>query len=248
VDFATNHPYTRAVAFRDRLFATLRAVRPVLEEPGILIVGSEVPNLLQPGAASTLVVSQDVDSGVPVDRHVAVKRRLGALRGLRASSEEPSILVPETGDLLEVNFVGIDPDRDPTDTYLLEDPELPLMVFGPLSLVTAGCVLEMEGARLPLPRPAGLVLEKLVTDRTGEKGDRDLLVALALLMTASPDDLLELETTYRRLRPELRHAARSNLTILSLMGPRAGMPDPRPERARVAELLRRLEAGEEDLP
>ncbi|MGA2766328.1 MAG: hypothetical protein ABSG17_23535 [Spirochaetia bacterium] len=29
-------------------------------------------------------------------------------------------------------------------------------------------------------RPAGLILEKLITDRSGEKGDRDLLVALAL--------------------------------------------------------------------
>ena len=35
---------------------------------GVLIVGSEVPNLLQPHAASTLVVSQDVDVALPVDR------------------------------------------------------------------------------------------------------------------------------------------------------------------------------------
>ncbi|MGH9336550.1 MAG: hypothetical protein ACRD21_22660, partial [Vicinamibacteria bacterium] len=64
---------------------------PVLEEPGVLIVGSEVPNLLEPGAASTLVVSQDVDVGVPVERHAAIKRRLDALHGLRPSSEEPSV-------------------------------------------------------------------------------------------------------------------------------------------------------------
>jgi hypothetical protein len=236
------------VAFRDRLFATLRAVRPVLEEPGVLIVGSEVPNLLQPGAASTLVVSQDVDIGVPVDRHEAVKGRLDVLSGFRPSAEEPSVLVPATGDMLEVNFVGMDPARDPGDTYLLEDPRLPLMVFGPLSLVRPGPVIEIEGTRLPLPRPAGLILEKLVTDRTGEKGDRDLLVALGLMMTASPDDLREAETTYRGLRPALRHAVRSNLTILSLMAPRPAMPDPRGERARIAELLRRLEAGEPDLP
>jgi hypothetical protein len=222
------------VAFRDRLFATLRAARPVLEEPGVLIVGSEVPNLLQPGAASTLVVSLDVDLAIPVERHAAVKRRLGTLTGLRPSPEEPSVLIPETGDLLELNFVGLDPGGDPAETYLLEDPELPLMVFGPLSLVTAGRVLEIEGARLPLPSPSGLILEKLLTDRTGEKGDRDLLVVLALLLTASPDDLAALEAGYRRLGPELRHAARSNLTILSLMGPRGGM--------------RRLEAGETDLP
>lgn len=223
-------------------------MRPLLEEPGVLIVGSEVPNLLQPGAASTLVVSQDVDIGVPVDRHAAVKRRVGALSEFRPSAEEPSVLVSRTGDLLEVNFVGMNPASDPTDTYLLEDPQLPLMVFGPLSLVKAGLLLEVEGVRLPLPRPAGLILEKLVTDRTGEKGDRDLLVALGLLMTASADDVSELVTTYRALAPELRYAVRSNLTILSLLTPRPGMPDPGPERARVVDLLRRLESGEVDLP
>ena len=142
----------------------------------------------------------------------------------------------------------MDPAGDPTETYLLEDPQLPLMVFGPLSLVKAGAVLEVEGIQLPLPRPAGLILEKLVTDRTGEKGDRDLLVALGLLMSARPADLLELVTTYRGLAPELRHAARSNLTILSLLAPRRGMPDPQPERVRVLDLLRRLETGEADLP
>lgn len=240
------------MAFRDRLFGTLRAVRPVLEEPGVLIVGSEVPNLLQPGAASTLVVSQDVDIGVPVACHAAVKRCVAALSGFRPSAEEPSVLVPEAADRLEVNFEGMDPGRDPGrdpgDTYVLEDPRLPLMVFGPLSLVRAGRVMEIEGARLPLPRPAGLILEKLLTDRTGEKGDRDLLVVLGLLMTASPEDLRELDLTYRELQPELRHVARSGLSLLSLMAPRSGMPDPRGERARVAELLRRLERGEPDLP
>jgi hypothetical protein len=46
------------VTFRERLVATIRAARPVLETEGVLVVGSEVPNLLEPGAASTLVVSQ----------------------------------------------------------------------------------------------------------------------------------------------------------------------------------------------
>jgi hypothetical protein len=96
-----------------------------------------------------------------------------------------------------------------------------------------------------VPRPAGLLLEKLVTDRTGEKGDRDLLVALGLLLTARPADLDELDGAYRRLRPELRHSVRSNLTVLSLIEARKGMPDPGPHRAAVAELLGRLERGEE---
>ncbi len=87
-----------------------------------------------------------------------------------------------------------------------------------------------------------------MTDRTGEKGDRDLLVALGLLMTAGPADLEELTAVYGRLRPELRHVVRSNLTVLSLLETRAGMPDPRPRRAAVAELLRRLERFEGGTP
>ena len=76
--------------FRQRLLATLRRLEPLFEEPGVMVVGSEVPNLLQPGVAATLVVSQDVDIGVPVSRHAALKRRLADLRGLHPSPDEPS--------------------------------------------------------------------------------------------------------------------------------------------------------------
>jgi hypothetical protein len=235
------------VAFRDRLVATIRAARPALESPGILVVGSEVPNLLEPGAAATLVVSQDLDIGVPVDRHAALKARLGELRAFKPSADEPSVWTPRSPELLELNFVGMDPAQDPAQAYVLDDDHLPLLVFGALSLVSPGTSIEIEGTRVSLPRPAGLLLEKLVTDRTGEKGERDLLVALALLTTIGHDDLEDLENAYRRLRPELRHAVRSNLTILSLLGPRTGMPDPEPRRADVVALLRRLEAGDPDL-
>jgi hypothetical protein len=103
--------------------------------------------------------------------------------------------------------------------------------------------LEIAGTRLRLPRPAGgLLLEKLVTDRTGEKGERDLLVALGLLIVAGPADIDELAAGYRRLRPELGHVVRSNLTLLSLLEPQPGMPDPQSRRADVERLLRRLEA------
>jgi hypothetical protein len=140
----------------------------------------------------------------------------------------------------------MDREQDPAEAYVLEDDRLPLLVFGALSLVEPGAPLEIEGTPVPLPRPAGLILEKLVTDRTGEKGERDLLVALGLLATSGPADLDELVESYRRLRPELRHAVRSNLTILSLLAPRAGMPDPGPRRGEVAELLRRLERAAPD--
>ena len=235
-------PILTLVAFRDRLVETIRAAGPVLETEGVLVVGSEVPNLLEPGAAATLTVSQDLNVGVPVDRHAAVKRRLGDLRAFEPSADEPSVWTPRSPDLLELNFVGMDPAQDPAEAYVLEDDRLPLLVFGALSLVVAGARIDVEGTRLSLLRPAGLLLEKLITDRTGEKGERDLLVALALLATAGPRDLDELEQAYRRLRPELRHAVRSNLTILSLLAPWDGMPDPRPWRAEVAVLMRRLEA------
>lgn len=236
------------MSFRDRLVATIRAARPVLESPGVLVVGSEVPNLMEVGAAATLVVSQDLDVGVPVERHAAVKARLAELDGFEPSGEEPSVWTPRLPQLLELNFIGIDAAQDPAEAYVLEDERLPLLVFGALSLVSRGAELQIEDTRVALPRPAGLLLEKLVTDRTGEKGERDLLVALGVLTTSSSDDLQELEQLYRRLRPELRHAVRSNLTILSLLAPRAGMPDPRPRRAQLAELLRRLEAADGEAP
>jgi hypothetical protein len=104
--------------------------------------------------------------------------------------------------------------------------------------------VSVEGLSVPVPRPAGLTLEKLVTDRTGEKGERDLLVALGLLMLAKPQDLDELVDVHRTLSPELRHTVRSNLTVLSLMKTHAHMPDPKVERARVAARLSRLDAAQ----
>jgi hypothetical protein len=237
-------PILPLVTFRDRLIATIRAARPVLESPGVLVVGSEVPNLLEAGAAATLVVSQDLDVGVPVRHHGALRERLGELRAFEPSAEEPSVWTPLSRDLLELNFVGIDPAQDPAEAYVFEDDRLPLLVFGALSLVSPGAEIELGGTRLTLPRPAGLLLEKLVTDRTGEKGERDLLVALGVLATSTPGDVDELEGLYRRLRPELRHAVRSSLTMLSLLAPRSGMPDPQPRRAAVAALLRRLETAD----
>jgi hypothetical protein len=238
-------PILVAVTFRDRLIATIRAARPVLESPGVLVVGSEVPNLLEPGAAATLVVSQDLDIGVPVSAHAGLRARLeGLARDFEPSADEPSVWTPRTAGLLELNFVGIDPAQDPAEAYVLDDDRLPLLVFGALSLVSRGGEVEIAGTRLALPRPAGLLLEKLVTDRTGEKGERDLLVALGVLAASTSGDLDELESLYRRLRPELRHAVRSNLTILSLLAPRSGMPDPEPRRAEVSALLRRLMAAD----
>jgi hypothetical protein len=238
--------YSCRVTFRERLLATLRAVEPILEVRGVLVAGSEVPNLLEAGAAATLVISQDVDLAIPIDVHDEVKARLDRITRLVPSSEEPSVWVPrpEARELIEVNFIGLDRGIvEPIDTYEKHDDRLPLMVFGPLSLLTAGSVLEIDGLRIPLPQPAGLALEKLVSDRTGEKGDRDLLVVAGLLAGMTPADLDPLERGYLGLPAELRHQVRSNLSILSLLDARPGMPDPRPQRLAVDALLRRLEAA-----
>lgn len=233
------------MTFRERLLATLRAVEPILEVRGVLVAGSEVPNLLEADAAATLVVSQDVDLAIPVGVHEEVKARLGQITRLAPSPDEPSVWVPRLGadDLIEVNFIGLDPAIvEPMDTYEKADDRLPLMVFGPLSLLKAGPIVEIDGLRIPLPQPAGLALEKLVSDRTGDKGDRDLLVVAGLLASMTPADLDQLEREYLGVSAELRHQVRSNLSILSLLDAHPGMPDPRPRRAAVDALLRRLEA------
>ncbi len=235
------------MTFRDRLVASLRALRPVLEVDGVLVIGSEVPNLLEPGGAATLVVSLDVDVGIPVTRHAEVKRALATVTGLAPSPEEPSVWLPVRDDLIEVNFVGVDPTlADAADTYVLSDDTLPLLVFGHLALLRPGRVVEVDGVRVPLPRPAGVMLEKLLTDRTGEKGDRDLLVVLGVLLHAGDDDLAELEEQFRLLVAEQRHAVRSSLTVLSLLQPHPSMPDPVRHRHLVAALLHRLDETADD--
>jgi hypothetical protein len=227
------------------LIDTLRRLRPVLEEPGVLVVGSEVPNLLQPDAASTLVVSQDVDVAVPVDRVETVKRRLREVQGLEASPSEPSVYVPTIPALIEVNFLGLDPRiREARETYVLDDAELPLMVFGPLGLLRPGPAVDLEGLHVPLPRVADLIVEKLLTDRSGEKGARDLLVVAGLLIVAPGSELDEAVAVARGLSAESRHAVRSSLTVLSLMSVRPGMPDPVPVRDRVRRLLGAMEASD----
>ena len=147
-----------------------------------MVIGSEVPNLLQPDAASTLVVSQGVDIGVPIRRLDDVKAPLNDVTDLEPSKDEPSVWASSNPDLIEVNFVGMDPGtRDAMDAYVVEDAQLPLLVFGALSLLQPGAVLDLGSLEVPLPRLAGLLLEKLLTERVAEKGARDLLVVVGPL-------------------------------------------------------------------
>jgi len=127
------------------------------------------------------------------------------------------------------------------DSYEKPDDQLPLMVFGPLSLLSPGDPLQIDGFEIPMPRPSELVVEKLITDRSGEKGDRDLLVVAGLLAHMSNSEIAHAIALIRRLAPELGHAVRSNLTILSLLEARPSMPDPRLVRGVVARLLDQLE-------
>jgi hypothetical protein len=232
------------VTFRDRLLASLRAMQPVLDVPGVLVGGSQVPNLLQANAASTLVVSQDVDLVVPVGAHAEVKDALRSVRGYTPSPEEPSVWLPDGSDRLEVNFIGSDASlSSAAETYALEDEQLPLLVFGLLSYLRPAPVLAVAGLRIPVPSPAGLLLEKLLTERSGLKGQRDLLVALGLTLVAKAVDFDELETSFKRLRSEERSAVLSSLRLLSLMEPLPEMPDPTTARARISRLATRLEAA-----
>jgi hypothetical protein len=230
------------MSFRDQLLATLRAMQPVLSVPGVLVIGSEVPNLLEKGAASTLVVSEDVDIGIPIANHAAVVERLVDVRGLHPSLSEPSVWVPDTADLIEVNFVGMDASADLSEpARVFEDPKLPLLVFAYLSFLREGRTLDVDGIRVPTPKPAGLMLEKLVTERSGIKGDRDLMVVLGLLITASSEDILELQAQAGALPADLQQAVLSNLTVMSLMEPVADMPDPTKHRELIHHLLQLLE-------
>jgi hypothetical protein len=230
--------------FRDRLLATLRRMQPVLDVPGVMVGGSQVPNLLEPEAAATLVVSQDVDLVVPVGRHGEVKTVLEGIAGYSPAPDEPSVWVAEDREQLEVNFIGLDPAlREASESYVLDDDRLPVLVFGLLSLLREGPTIEVGGVRVRVPRPAGLFIEKLLTERSGLKGARDLLVALGLLLVSGDADLREIGEVFSGLASEQRATVLGGLTVLSLMKPIPEMPDPSAAREQVARLIRRLEGA-----
>lgn len=237
--------YTGAVSsFRDRLGRTLRALEPVLAVPGVLVVGSEVPNLLEPDAATTLVVSEDVDIAVPLAVHADVKAALSRVTALVPSSSEPSVWVPRGSDCIEANFLGMEPGRPRIgEAWVHEDSELPLLVFGTLGVIEPGARREAFGASIPLPTPASLAVEKLLTDRSGIKYDRDLCVVLGLLLTWSREDECAFLRAATALAAPDRWTLRSNLTALSLLPDREGMPPVSRHRDKIAALLSRVEGA-----
>ena len=208
-----------------------------------MVAGSQVPNLLQPDADSTLVVSDDVDIVIPVSVHAEVKQRLMDLHGYTPSPNEPSVWLPDDPEKLEINFIGSDPAaRESADSYVLNDDQLPLLVFGLLSFLRQGPDLVLTSLRVPLPRPAGLLLEKLLTERSGLKGERDLLVALGLLLVSGKEAIDELASEIGLLRDDQRRTVMANLALLSFLRPLPGMPDPTESRELLASLIRRLES------
>jgi len=218
-------------------------MQPVLDVRGVMVGGSQVPNLLEPNAASTLVVSQDVDLVVPVDSHDEVREVLSHVSGYEPSTTEPSVWLPDDPVCLEINFIGRDPKlRESADSYVLDDARLPLLVFGLLGFLREGMTVETEGVRVRLPRPAGLLVEKLLTERTGLKGERDLLVALGLLLHSGAADLTEFAKLYEELPHDSQTLLLSSLAVLSRLRPQSGMPDPEHGRERVDELLARLQS------
>ncbi len=230
------------MSFRDRLLGSLRAMQPILEVSGVMVAGSQVPNLLERDAASTLVVSQDVDLVIPVSKHDEVKAALDRVHGFSPAPDEPSVWLPDDPRTLEVNFIGLDPSlTQAADTYVLDDERLPLMVFGLLSHLREGAEIEVDNVRIPIPRPAGLMIEKLLTERGGLKGERDRLVAAGLLQVCDSEDVREVIEIFRGLPAEQKESVLANLTILSLMKPMEGMPDPERNRDVIAALVLELQ-------
>jgi hypothetical protein len=105
------------MAFRSRLLATLRAIRPVLEVEGVMVVGSELPNLLEPGAASTLVVSQDVDVAIPLTAHEATKGPCAASPHRAATPSSPTCPFSRSSRRYSAGRIRVRSGRWPLRSY-----------------------------------------------------------------------------------------------------------------------------------
>ncbi len=220
------------------LLETVKAARSLIEIPDVLVVGSQVPNLMQPTGSDLLVVSRDLDLAVTRQAIPDVKACLPTLTHFAPSSSEPAVLLPKSGNLLEVNLLGL--DRDCERSYIREDPDLPLVFFGSLSLLKTGPRLVIAGVTVQLPECASLLLEKLATERSGRKGDRDLLVAAGLLGLMRQPEIDRFELLATCADEELRYHIVSNLAILSMLPDVEGMPSAAARRQEISDLVRRL--------
>ena len=70
-----------------------------------------------------------------------------------------------------------------------------------------GAVLDLRDLEVPLPRRAGLLLEKLLTERVAEKGARDLLVVVGLLVV--------MRVRFRRARRRVRPTGLSSVMLFA---------------------------------
>lgn len=121
-----------------------------------MVGGSQVPNLLQPDAAATLVVSHDVDLVVPVAAHRQVRDALARVTGYQPSAAEPSVWLPDDPQRLEINFIGRDPSmRETADSYVLEDT----MLLGNLAVLS----LMQPLPGMPDPTRGRAAVEALLT-------------------------------------------------------------------------------------
>lgn len=176
--------------FKKKLLNTLSILKKI---PEIIIIGSEVPNILSLSNDiddSNLFVSQDIDIGIPVKLADNVKFYLTYLEQYYTKSIfEPSVFLPNTEEYLEINFLGIDKRLYNFDeVYIYDNDNLSFMVFGNLSLIESQRII-VDGNELNIAEPISLIFEKLLSERNYIKIERDLYVVALLLKNVSIDYL-----------------------------------------------------------
>ncbi|MEW5692344.1 MAG: hypothetical protein AB1765_03500 [Candidatus Hydrogenedentota bacterium] len=205
------------ISFRTKLLNTLKILKDIL--PHTIIIGSEVPNLIRINKKVDLFVSEDIDVGIPVLKFKIIKSGIKRLlKKYYVSRDEPSILCPKTNELLEINFLGIDKNLDDLDdVYIFRDGLVSFIVFGTLSLIK-GKKVSINGMKVILAEPASLLVEKLLTERSHIKGERDIIVAGLLLEVIDiKKEMKHILAMINALNKDKRYLIQDNLSTLILI-------------------------------
>ncbi|MBE7439598.1 MAG: hypothetical protein HS115_14165 [Spirochaetales bacterium] len=215
---------------------TLRDLRPVADQ--VIVIGSEVPNLSRIHSGADLFVSQDIDLAVPIENLERTDEQIPMLfEHYRQSSDEPSILLPRDDARLEINFLGVDfRSQDLDDISLHRGRHISFLAFGTLTLIKP-VDLTIEKHRFRVAEHRSLFLEKILTERSSIKGERDLYVAaLVFKEIQSPQEIIHMREDILALDSERKFFASDNLASLILMIEK-GHPDLRNSVSLLKELL-----------